>query len=151
MNGEAHTLVQILWEGPFTIDQVLTGAQRHKSGVYQIYGQHVVFGSDALLYLGMTGRQLFGARFKQHWERWLRYESDISIRLGSLDDANVPLLADVEALTIWWHSPPYNSKNIWQYEGVRLRIQNLGARGRLHPEYSSHWKPARIPPEDENG
>jgi hypothetical protein len=144
-----HRLVRVSWEGPFSVDEVRQGGLADMKGLYQVYGQHVVFGPGSLLYVGMTDRQTYKSRFKQHYDRWLQYESDVHVRLGLVDDEAIGLLASVEALTIWWHSPPYNSKNIWLYKGDPLRVQNWKNRGRLHAEYSSHWKP-REPPEGES-
>jgi hypothetical protein len=146
---DEHRLVQVFWEGPLSLDEVL---KRPDKGLYQVYGQHAVFGRGALLYVGMTDKQSFGARFKQHRDRWLKYEADVEIRVGVIRDGHsVKFLADVEALTIWWHSPPYNSTSIWQYKRDPLRVQNWEQRGSLHPEYSSHWREeAEItPPEGE--
>jgi hypothetical protein len=150
-----HQLVQVDWEGPFSIDQIVTGDLdlAGRKGMYQVYGHHVVFGPGSLLYVGMTNKQIFRTRFKQHFVRWLQHESDVQIRLGILHDegAMMQLLPEVEALTIWWHSPPYNSKNIWVYPGDPLRVQNWKQRGRLHAEYSSHWKPmVKVPPPGEH-
>ena len=52
-------------------------------------------------------------------------------------------LARVEALTIWWHSPAYNSLSK-QYQQraktePRLLVQTQGARGKLAIEYSDAW------------
>lgn len=135
-------MVQVHWHGPFTIENVCSteGDWAKRQGLYQVYGQHVVFGPDALLYIGMTNSQNFGSRFEQHGA-WFKYESDVRARLGIIDDpGGRNLLAEIEALTIWWHSPPYNSKNIWQYSSdVRLHVRNQGERGRLASEYMSHW------------
>lgn len=142
--AQEHQLVQVHWSGPFLVRDVIEGEQAKEKGLYQIYGQHVVFGVDALLYVGMTDGQTFATRFGQH-ERWLRFESDVSVRLGIIKDpSRMKLLADVEALTIWWHSPPYNAKSIWQYTGSPLHIQNWGARGRLNAEYTSNWEETKV-------
>lgn len=147
-------LVQVRWSGPYSVQEVIDDRHRAKGkGVYQLYGQHVVFGPGSLLYVGMTEGQTFGTRFTQH-RRWLEYESDdVEVRLGVVEGAedDEKLIADVEALTIWWHSPPYNSKNIWRYGGRRLHVQNWGSRGRLAAEYTSNWNETQImPPDDEH-
>ncbi|RLE16585.1 MAG: hypothetical protein DRJ50_14860, partial [Actinobacteria bacterium] len=50
------------------------------------------------------------------------------------------LVRDTEALTIWWHSPPYNSKNL-QHHGLSyvLNVENRGCNSeqRLKRTYSS--------------
>ena len=151
VDASEHHRVQVHWSGPFAVDEVIAGDLAKQRGLYQIYGQHVVFGAGSLLYVGMTDNQTFSVRFGQH-EHWLRFESDINVRLGVIKDPEaMKLLADVEALTIWWHSPPYNSKSIWQYKGQPLHVQNWGARGRLNAEYTSHWDETKIaPPEGES-
>ena len=47
------------------------------------------------------------------------------------------VLKDAEALTIKWHSPPYNSRNIETYNGQRLEVVNLGSYGSLCKKYRS--------------
>jgi len=147
-------LLQIKWEGPLSLDAVLsekTGDDDY--GLYQIYTHHLVFGAGSLVYIGKAEKQHFACRFKQHREDWLGWESDVSIRLGRLapgayrTDDNwqewSQLITDAEKLTVYWHTPPYNSHYITGYDGQALWIQNWGNRGSLLPEYSSHWKPLR--------
>ncbi len=149
--------VRIKWNGPLTTDQLSTcdWTNDNRYGLYQIYGHHVVFGAGALLYVGMARDQPFATRFAQH-ASWLTEEQGITIRLGLIvpeDYAHESphwtdwkrLLNDVEALTIHFHSPPYNSKNISSYRGQPLLVQNWGNRGSLLPEYSSHWPPVQRP------
>ena len=48
--------VRIEWEGPFSIEEVLELNDGNKDyGLYQIYGHHIVYGKDSLLYIGQTG------------------------------------------------------------------------------------------------
>jgi hypothetical protein len=150
INADAHRLVRVDWKGPFSPDTVINDTEG--SGLYQVYGDHIIFGSNALLYIGMTERWTFRERFAEHFARWLRHDTGVHIRIAPFhDDPDIRLLADVEALTIWWHSPPYNCKHIWGYNGSLIRVQNWGERGRLQAEYSSHWTPKAdvLPPESE--
>jgi hypothetical protein len=154
--------VRVRWFGPYSVDavQARKGASDDRYGLYQIYGNHVVFGPGALLYVGMARDQTYAKRFSQH-HSWLKHEQKPAIHLGLLEKDDYvqeapdwpdwrQLLGDVEALTIFWHSPPYNSKNIVRYDGQPLHVQNWGERGRLLPEYSSHW-PGLVPrPEPES-
>ena len=124
---------RVKWEGPFTVEAVLKMQDADDFGLYQIYGRHVVFGPEKLLYIGRT-EQSFGERFQSHWDQWLwddQYESDISIRLGRVHPDSSDVLADVEAFEIYYHSPPYNSSNINAYKGQPLSVQNDGDRGDL--------------------
>ena len=100
----------------------------------------------------------FCERFKEHEKEWLHEENDVLIRLGRLwkeDYKHDPpewtdwrlLLPDVEALLIYWHSPPYNSRHITEYKGQPLYLQNWGNRGSIIPECSTDWQFPR--PRDE--
>lgn len=119
------------------------------SGIYQVHGAHVVFGLNSLLYIGRAVEQSFGKRFKDH-EKWLADECGVMVRVGRIskgdydsDEDWAELVKNVEALTIFWHSPPYNSQNINSYKGYALHVQNLGDSGSILPEYTSHWKMLR--------
>ncbi len=109
-------------------------------GIYQIYGRHIIFGADSLLYIGETN-QTFSQRFAEH-TGWLEEEGG-SIHVGRIVSEDYDaynrkkVIKDTEALTINWHSPPYNSSNIDTYNGQRLKVVNLGERGSLEEEYIS--------------
>ncbi len=111
-------LLRIEWEGPLSIDALRSKTGEDDYGLYQIYAHHVVFGAGALVCIGKAQEQTFAARFAQH-EEWLDLENDVSIRLGRLAPADYraddgwqewgQLLTDAERLSVFWHSPPYNS------------------------------------------
>ncbi|HEY7156157.1 MAG TPA: hypothetical protein VH575_19485 [Gemmataceae bacterium] len=149
-------LLRIEWEGPLSIDAVRSKTGDNDYGLYQIYSHHLIFGAGALVYIGKAERQTFADRLDQHWEGWLKWESDVSIRLGRLSPADYrvddnwqewsQLLSDAEKLSVYWYTPPYNSHYIspnTEFNSRALWIQNWGNRGSLLPEYSSHWKPLR--------
>ena len=138
--------VTIEWEGSFCLDYVIDELNgRDDYGLYQIYGHHLVYGADSLLYIGKAEGMTFSQRFGQHAEGLLE-EEDVSIRIGRIaseDYADDPpdwsdwrkVLRDAEALTIYWHSPAYNSSNIETYNGRQLKVTNRGDRGALCAEY----------------
>ena len=140
-------VVRVEWEGPFSIEEVLRlNHQNDDYGLYQIYGYHIVFGANSLLYIGKAEGVTFSQRFRRHCIEWLLEEQDISIRVGRIaseDYAYDPpnwsdwkkVLRDAEALTIYWHSPPYNSMNINSYKGQLLKVVNKKERGDLVAEY----------------
>ncbi len=75
------TYVHIVWTGPLTLDtaEALQDEKEHV-GLYQVYGGHVVYGTDLLLYIGKAGRQPIGRRLAQ--EKWWRQHHDTdSIRV----------------------------------------------------------------------
>ena len=139
--------VTIEWEGSFCLDYVIDELNRKDDyGLYQIYGHHIVYGANSLLYIGKAESLTFSQRFSQHRSGWLSEEEGVSIRIGRIaseDYADDPpdwsdwreVLRDAEALTIYWHSPAYNSSNIETYNGQRLKVANRGDRGALCAEY----------------
>ena len=141
--------VRVEWEGPFSIEEVLKlNDQNDDYGLYQIYGRHIIFGANSLLYIGKAEGLTFSQRFNQHCLEWLLEEEGVSIRVGRIaseDYAYDPpdwsdwrkVLRDAEALTIYWHSPPYNSMNISEYKGQRLKVVNKDERSVLVAEYIS--------------
>ena len=116
-------------------------------GVYQISGYHAVFGDNSLLYIGMAQEQTFGTRFGQHKD-WLEKEYDIKVYIGRVDsiDDNKDyhtkswdsIIGDIEALLVYFHSPPYNSTYISNEPKPNrdLRIINIGDYGNLYSELS---------------
>ena len=114
--------VRVEWEGPFCLDYVIEELNRKDDyGLYQIYGTHIVYGASSLLYIGKAEGLTFSQRFSQHRSEWLSDWREV--------------LRDAEALTIYWHSPAYNSSNIETYNGQQLKVANRGDRGALCAEY----------------
>ena len=140
--------VRVIWDEPIRLDDVLSRTGEDDCGLYQIYAHHVVFGPGSLVYIGKAVEQTFGVRFRAHRDGWLHEENDVTVRLGRLDPEDyeqdepewedwTQLVSDVEALLIYWHSPPYNSRHINDYDGAKLHVRNRGNRGSLLPECSS--------------
>ena len=137
--------VRVKWKGPLSLNDVKElDDDDDDCGLYQIYGRHIIFGDDSLLYVGMT-TSTFNRRFfsgsDPHID-WLEEEEGVSVYVGRIAEEDYEhdpphwsdwenVLKDAEALTIYWHSPPYNSSNIESYNGQTLRIINDGGRGNL--------------------
>ena len=128
--------VRVEWKGPLFLDEVKDlDDEDEDCGLYQIYGRHIIFGDDSLLYIGMT-QQTFSHRFDQH-AGWLEEEEGVFVYVGRINKENYDgadrqqVIEDTEALTINWHSPPYNSSNIDTYNGQALEVINDGERGDL--------------------
>ncbi len=89
--------VRVKWEGPFTIDKVLELGDRNRDfGLYQIYGRHIIFGEDSLLYIGMT-TSTYNRRFFSGPEShisWLA-EEGVSVYVGRIAEED------------YEHDPPY--------------------------------------------
>jgi hypothetical protein len=149
--SKQETVIHVEWDGPHTLDATkrLTGPTDY--GIYQIYGGHPVYGSSALLYIGLAAEQYFGKRISQG-ERWLdnRDAGRIEVYIGRL--AGSPTLGDptwtqhiklAERLLIHAHSPPMNTqKSLARLEpGLRfIHVLNWGTHRDLLPEVSgARW------------
>ena len=66
-------------------------------------------------------------------------EEGIFVHVGRIasEDYDEQARKDAEALTIYWHSPAYNSSNIETYNGQRLKVVNRGESRALQTEYIS--------------
>ena len=120
--------IKVMWDGPFSRDEVIGRSNDAGTppdydgadyGLYQIYGRHILCGTDTLLYIGRATGQTFARRFRQH-DRWLSREDETSVYLGriydprrhSADDLWASWEAEVklaECVMIYKYSPNYNS------------------------------------------
>lgn len=149
--------IDIEWEGPFSVgyeretddhvDPELPKELGESWGVYQIYGNHPIYGRDSLLYIGETrksdtGRSL-ARRFSEHMKGRFWAYVGLSVYAGvvkhrdRLVDDKV-LIKDVESLLIAAHSPALNRQHI---DGAKetasnLHVCNWGYRGDMLPEVS---------------
>lgn len=140
-------IIQIHWEGPYKISdlpKLKNGVTDY--GIYQIYGNHPVYGKDVLLYIGKAYVQTFGERIPQ--ENWLdtNDSNNIKIYVGRFHGPQTPTETEwfyendlAEKLLIHVHKPAYNSKSISSirhsdYENIH--ILNWGHYRSLHPELS---------------
>jgi len=140
-------LIEIVWEGPLTYDKAVEELSKSKGkGIYQIYGHHLIFGSNSLLYIGKTERQTLSKRLYQH-DHWVREEHGISIYVGEVsptegEDGNA--INTAEELLIYVHQPPYNASDLYykdKYTKQDFRIYNFGERMSLLPELSTdYWR-----------
>lgn len=99
--------IKVNWEGPFSHEDIINdnigdnyyvGGQ--DIGLYQIYGNHLIYGNDVLLYVGMT-TDSFMSRLKNR--RVITDNNDIEnmqIYLGKVFSDKEGINRDVEALKI---------------------------------------------------
>jgi hypothetical protein len=140
-------LIQIDWEGPYTLDNLdLLTNDSQDYGIYQIYGKHIVYGKDVLLYIGKAEQQTIGKRISQeNW--WDTNDSNhLKIYAGRIAGETTPLekvwskeIDLVEKLLINVHKPAYNSKNLNSIPDIELQdihILNWGDHRDLLPEIS---------------
>ena len=147
----ADKIIHIEWGGPHKLSEVasLTGASDY--GVYQIYGGHPVYGSSALLYIGLAAGQHFGERIPQE-SQWLdnRDAGRVEVYVGRLAGSTTPNDATwdkdirlAERLLIFSHSPPMNTQKSLAKLAADLQhvhILNWARHRDLLPEVSgARW------------
>ncbi len=144
-------IIHIEWSGPLTLQQVTGCHEERDYGVYQIYGGHVVYGSDVLLYIGKAGSQHFGTRIPQetHWvdnhdaDRIRVYLGRIAGEITPSDEIRGRQIDLAERLLIYSHHPAYNAqKNLGALSGdlQNVHVFNWGHHASLLPEVSgARW------------
>ncbi|WP_276646020.1 hypothetical protein [Globicatella sulfidifaciens] len=137
-------VIQIKWEGPFFIEDLKSlNNDKIDYGIYQIYGNHLVYGENVLLYIGQANEQTFFTRIRQHYY-WL--EDDFSFYIGRLSGQDTPSyeiwhnkISAAEQLLIHIHAPSYNTANINSVNADivgHIHIFNIGKYKSLLPEVS---------------
>lgn len=152
--------IKIDWSGPHSLTEVIetmndggseaNGWVGKDYGLYQIYGRHILYERNALLYVGIAIKQTFSQRFSQH-KSWLiddQEGNDIKIHLGRVDDPLRYSKEDqwkaweedveiAEKILIYKYSPNYNSKELSIEPDlgghVNIRLTHTGEVNRLKP------------------
>jgi hypothetical protein len=124
--------IKIDWKGPLSVEDVIKdmnngGVAPHFDGpdygVYQIYGKHILCGSNTLLYVGKATKETFSERLADHQEWWLHKEEEIEVYIGRIEDPQKYTPKDnwdswyrdvrlAENILIYKYSPHYNSAGI---------------------------------------
>lgn len=151
MQSELSKLIEVIWEGPHYLNE-LKALEDNKCdyGLYQIYGRHLVYGDNVLLYIGKADRQTIGMRIAQ--EGWKDHNDASSIRIyagrfvgeRTMDDSIWSKDIDLaERLLIYVHKPARNSKSLYHIPNKELsniHVLNWGDYGSLLPEVSgARW------------
>jgi hypothetical protein len=118
-----------------------------KGGIYQIYGQHPVYGPDVLLYIGRT--EDFGDRFAAHLKDNFNWCLNLSLSTGTVwknfqgEERRLTCeledLSRTEALLIFAHRPAFNTqgKNTSIPADPPIHIWNRDYRRQLMSEVST--------------
>jgi len=145
------TIVHLQWEGPYTWEGKGKLHKPSDYGIYAIYGCHVLYGVDTLLYIGKASKQTFAVRLSQEvgwmWERDFQRMTIYVGRLHGWDGTpSVAAWEDqidrVEKLLILAYMPAYNAQKSIDYDDPRLQefhILNWGCHRNLLPEVSG-WR-----------
>jgi len=123
MNGteSQQTFIHINWSGTHSLKDVESLNGPEDFGVYQVYGNHPVYGSGVLLYIGRAVKQTFKTRFAQpdHVGTWQNNPDAgrVEVYVGRLWGLKTPddetwnrhiILA--ERLLIYVHEPAKNAQ-----------------------------------------
>ena len=148
-------IIHIDWSGPHSYADVASFRGPKDFGIYQVYGSHHVYGSDALLYIGKAERETFADRFAQpdhaYWCGDNHDSGRLQIYVGRLfgeatpDDETWNNYIDLaERLLIQAHRPAEN-KNLDLVKGKDQALQHVHVLNRsqyrdLMPEVSgARW------------
>ena len=147
--------INLVWRGPHSPAEVRKLHGPSDYGIYQFYGTHPVYGADTLVYIGLANENTFGERLPSHHiasigSEWEDNTESIRIHTGRLhiiEDETPPndadwgtLLAQVEYLLVYAHSPAWNAQYVRNPPKDRsyhnLHVLNWGQYGQLLPEVS---------------
>lgn len=144
-------LIQLNWEGPYSKNELdLLKNEVTDYGIYSIYGTHLVYGKDVLLYIGKADRQTLGKRISQEGWDDTNDSNNLKIYVGRLHGPINPSeevwskhIYLAESLLIYVHKPAYNQKSISSLPDTDLQnihILNWGDHRSLLPEISgARW------------
>ncbi len=111
-----------------------------KSGCYQIYADHPVYGRDSLIYIGITNSS-FRERFNSHLKDFIGYHVNISVRhcLKCEIELQGKTLEEIEALLISAHMPALNKEYLHSPKTPKndFLVLNLSESGALMPVVST--------------
>lgn len=117
-------------------------------GIYQVYGDHPVYGADTLLYIGKAKDQTYSTRMKGHTDfdasqasKFTKLHLSYFCKADDLSETNWGDAIDVvELALIKAHMPALNSQQVMGFleaGAPNILIYNWGERGRLLPEVST--------------
>ena len=148
--GENNSkLIHIGWEEYKFEDSIICKFNKpFHYGIYQIYGDHPIYGHNRLLYIGKAQDQTFSERLNNRadFKESIFYERISFICIGMLylnDICNKDnwknMISEVEKLLIKGHSPAYNSNGIKGLfnEVENITVFNWGKYRELLPEIST--------------
>jgi hypothetical protein len=146
--------IVIRWKGPFSIKEIIKSKNNDEKdyGVYQVYGCHILYKNNTLLYIGQAVKETFSQRFRDHEKNLLSDDdpSQIRIYLGELNNSHEYTAKDgwriwyrdvdiAESTLIYKYLPPYNGSGKSEYPTERFQLAGIkllhtGDKGRLEIE-----------------
>jgi hypothetical protein len=148
MNINNVKIIEIEWEGPFTMEEISTKNGSNDFGLYMAYGHHRVYGENVLLYVGKAEQQKFSVRILQHLnDDWWGTESIYLGRLGGAESSITFSEWDeqidyTETKFIQYCLPSWNASKInsrKQYSFNEAIILNNGVKLNSIPRVLCDW------------
>jgi len=138
--------IQIAWYGYYTYDSekgFKSNNSRNKpeyadkKGLYQIYGNHSIYGNDSLLYIGKTDKSI-SSRISKHKDSWLYLlQGEYKVCFGQIlkthdnNDSQEKQIDHAEGILIDFYKP---SQNVMRKNGTNITnrlLINYGDYGRI--------------------
>ena len=143
--------LHLMWvEHEWNEEKITQFNSKSDYGIYQIYGDHPVYGENVLLYIGKARYQTYSLRLNQridfnesHISKFRRLHLSYFCKTEGVNSSNWGEYIDLaEKLLINAHFPAYNSQEIKgpiknETFKKEMLIFNWNDRGKLLPEVSS--------------
>ncbi|MBL0381331.1 MAG: hypothetical protein JKP90_17180 [Desulfofustis sp. PB-SRB1] len=144
-----NLFIHLIWDGPYNLDSIKNLKNLSEDrGLYQIYGQHSLYGHSVLIYIGKAEDQTFSKRITQEdWSYWHDDSKNIEIYVGrvadkiSVESEEIKRRISIsEKLLIFAHCPVYNtsnSKGVYRDVEKEYHVLNWGKKRDIFPEVSA--------------
>ena len=149
-------LVEITWQRKIIVESddddeymvpKLADEISGKANYYCIYGQHPVYGSNVLLYIGetkrgKTGKRTIESRLKEHFSGRFWDHTDLEISIGVTEEKlSEAQICAVESILIAAHKPALNRQHIDSSTKAseKIVVHNYGYIRSLASECSGYY------------
>ena len=126
-----------------TIDEFISISEKIQSSkvLYQIYGDHHIYGRDVLLYIGISTN--IKARFDTHLKGVFQFVNNKSVSLGVINDEYIGKLEIPESILIANHKPAFNKEYIHSIDknamDQKTIVINNGNNSMLKTCCTNYW------------
>lgn len=140
MKNVEYQEIIIHWKEKRPVSDLKMPSAGTKGVLYQIYGDHPVYGRDTLLYIGTTIRA--DRRIRAHLRGVFGYVNNLSISIGEIEDEAVSLKIP-ESILIACHKPSFNKEFIRdlppEAKRQKIIVINNGCNGMLKTCCTNFW------------
>lgn len=124
----------------FTED-LINKINKEENCLYQIYGNHHIYGRDILLYIGIT-KNIKG-RFNTHLKGVFGYVNNLKVSIGTISNLPKDFRLEIpESILIANHKPAFNKEyihNIDPKANYKIIVINNGANNMLQTCCTNFW------------